>query len=87
MGLDKELYRQAYQAFREWSKAYERVRAREHLSPAELWQRYVALVEFCWRLCPQPSAHQRSEKIAALNRYYERVQRLEHWRQAHGDAA
>lgn len=76
-GLDKALYREAYRSLREWSEAAERARPREPLSPAELWQRYVALVEFSWRLCPEPSARQRREKMAALNRYYERVQKLE----------
>ena len=87
MKLDGELYRRTYQALREWSAAAEQARASRQLSPAELWQQYVALVEFCLRLCPGPSAHQRREKTAALNLYYERLRKLEQWRQKRGGTA
>ncbi len=84
MKLDRELYRKAYEAYREWSEAADRARPREPLSSAEAWERYAALVAFCWRLCPQPSERQRREKMEALNRYYARVQRLEEWRRRVG---
>lgn len=84
MQLDRNLYRQAYRSLREWGEAAERTRPREQVSLAEAWQRYVALVEFCWRLSPQPGEHQRREKIEALNRYYARVQKLEEWRRRNG---
>jgi hypothetical protein len=83
MQLDKNLYRQAYEEYREWNaaEAAERARSAGRLSPAEAWRRYVDLVEFCWRLAPEPGAHQRREKAAALDRYYSAVQRLEERRQ------
>jgi hypothetical protein len=86
MKLDKALYRQAYESLRQWQEAKDAERARESalLSPAEGWRRYVELVEFCWHLCPEQSPHERQEKLEALNRYYERVQKLEAWRQSRG---
>ncbi|MCX7855241.1 MAG: hypothetical protein N2556_04555 [Anaerolineae bacterium] len=82
--LDKELYRQAYEQYRRWNEAEEAERAHDarRLSPQEAWRRYVELVEFCWKLCPQRSETERQEKLAALERYYESVQRLEEWRRA-----
>lgn len=79
MALDKALYRQAYRAYREWNEAEAVARARDagQLTPSEAWRRYVTLVEFCWRLSPEPSQHQRQEKLAALDRYYAAVKRLE----------
>jgi len=87
--LDKNLYRQAYAAYREWNaaEAAERARGVGRLSSAEAWRQYADLVEFCWRLAPEPSAHQRREKLAALDRYYEAVRRLEARGQTHGTPA
>jgi len=87
--LDRELYRQAYAQYREWNKAElaECARHAGWLSPAEAWRRYVALVEFCWRLAPQQSQRQRERKLAYLNQYYARVQQLETWRQKRGKIA
>lgn len=89
MQLDTNLYRQAYAAYREWNAAETAERARDagRLSPSEAWRQYADLVEFCWRLAPEPSAHQRREKLAALDRYYEAVRRLEAQRQPHGKTA
>ncbi len=89
MLLDKDLYRRAYESYREWNdvEAAERARSAGRLSAAEAWRQYVDLVEFCWRLAPEPSVHQRREKLAAIDRYYDAVQRLEERRQAHGKTA
>ena len=89
MTLDKMLYQQAYRSYRQWNEAEAAGRARDAatLTSAEAWRRYVALVEFCWRLSPQPSQHQRDEKLAALDRYYAAVQRLEEQRRARGTPA
>ncbi|MGB9775692.1 MAG: hypothetical protein ACPL7C_03955 [Anaerolineae bacterium] len=85
--LDPMLYRQAYEQYRRWNEAEERDRARHagRLSPEAAWRQYVELVEFCWKLCPQPSEAQRREKLAALERYYESVRRMEAWRRARGE--
>jgi len=84
--LDKELYRQAYERYRQWNEAemIERARNAGKLMPAEAWRQYVALVEFCWKLCPQQSERQREQKLADVARYYERVKKLEAWRRARG---
>jgi len=89
MLMDNDLYRRAYESYREWNdvQAAERARSAGRLSAAETWRQYVDLVEFCWRLSPEPSAHQRREKLAAVDRYYEAVRRLEEWRQTHGKTA
>lgn len=86
MSLDKNLYRQAYQQYQDMEAHEQRNRRsqQERLSPLKAWQQYVDLVEFCWKLCPSQSKYQRHEKLAALDRYYERVQKLEAWRKAHG---
>lgn len=89
VSLDKELYRKAYEQYREWNEAelVERVRNAGQLSPSEAWQQYVGLIEFCWRLSPEQSAAQRAQKLADLERYYERVKQMEAWRRARGKAA
>lgn len=89
MAIDKTLYRAAYEQYRQWNEAEELERARNagQLSPAEAWRRYVALVEFCWRLATEQSEQQRSQRLADWDRYYERVQRLETWRRARGQTA
>jgi hypothetical protein len=38
-------------------------------------------------LAPEPSIHQRREKLAAIDRYYDAVQRLEERRRTRGKAA
>ena len=89
MQLDNDIYRQAYAAYREWNaaEAVERARGAGRLSAAEAWRQYADLVEFCWRLSPEPSAHQRRQKLAAIDRYYDAVRLLEERRQAHGKTA
>lgn len=89
MQLDNDLYRQAYAAYREWNAAEAAARAHDvgQLSAAEAWRQYADLVEFCWRLAPEPSVYQRREKLAALDRYYEAVHRLEERRRIHGTTA
>jgi hypothetical protein len=89
MKLDKDLYRQAYEQYRQWNEAElaERVRNAGKLSPQEAWRQYVALVEFCWKMCPQQSEWQHKQKLADLDRYYAAVRKLEAWRRARGKTA
>jgi len=86
MKLDKELYRKAYELHQQSSdaKLVERARLHSELSSAEAFRQYVDLVEFVWKLCPEPSAWQREEKLESINRYHAAVQRLEAWRRKHG---
>ena len=60
------------------------VQPQQSLSPTARWRRYVELVEFGQRLHPTQSAWQRAQKVTALELYYERLQQLEAWRNAHG---
>jgi hypothetical protein len=86
MTIDRELYAKAYQAYRRAQDAEREQRARRagRLSSHDAWRQYADLVEFCWRLAPQQSPHERHEHLAAWDRYYEAVQRLETWRSSHG---
>ncbi len=86
MKLDRELYRQAYERYRQWNEAElaERVRNAGKLTPQQGWAQYLALAEFAWECCPRPGEWQRRQKLADLAYYYERVQQLEAWRRAHG---
>jgi hypothetical protein len=87
--IDATLYRQAYEQYRQWNEAElaDRVRNAGKLSPQEAWRQYVALVEFCWKMCPQQSEWQRKQKLADLDRYYAAVRKLEAWRRARGKTA
>ncbi len=89
MKLDKELYRKAYALHQQSSEAklVERARLHQELSPAEAFKQYADLMALVWRLCPEPSAWQREEKLESLDRYYSAVQRLEAWRRSRGKAA
>ena len=89
MTLDKMLYQQAYRSYRQWNEAEANARAHDAavLTSVEAWRRYVALVEFCWRLSPEPSQHQREEKLEALDRYCVAVERLEERRRLRGTSA
>lgn len=86
MMLDKDLYRQAYAQLQSWSEAAEteRLLATARLSPAERWRQFQTLVAFSRGIQPELSAYERSEKQAAVDRYYEAVRRLETWRLQHG---
>jgi len=89
MSLDPKIIREAQAAYRQWNEAElrERLYAADKLSTQETWRQYVALVEFCWKLAPQQSEQQRTQKAAALAQYYDRIQKLEAWRQLHGKRA
>lgn len=89
MALDKDLYRQAYEQYRQWNVAElkDRLYQAGKRPPGEGWQKYRALVEFSWQLCPTQSEWQVREKRNSLDEYYRRVQKLEEWRRAHGKTA
>lgn len=86
--IDPELYRRANEEYRQWNllEIEARRKKNERLPAAQAWQRYVDLVEFCWRLHPEQSDWQRAQKLAALDRYYIHLQRLEAWRKTSGKA-
>lgn len=86
MKLDEELYRRARQLYSEWNQVelQERVRNAGKLTPQQGWRHYVGLWEFCMKIAPQPSQQQRQQRIADLELYYQRMQKIEAWRQEHG---
>jgi hypothetical protein len=86
MAIDKELYRKAYAALREWSEAerIERIRDARRLTPQERWAQFVDLFHFGWQAGLRPSDRYRARKLADVNRYYERIQAFETRRHARG---
>ncbi len=82
MAIDKELYRQAFEYYRQWNEAelIERARNAGKLSPQELWQQYVDLWEFCVNLAPEPSSLQQKLRHQELEDYYDKIQKFEAWR-------
>jgi ABC-type branched-subunit amino acid transport system substrate-binding protein len=89
MPLDPKIIREAQAAYRQWNEAElrERLHAADKPSTQETWRQYVALVEFCWKLAPEPSEWQHAQKQEALAQYYERIQKFEAWRQLRGKRA
>lgn len=83
--IDKELYRQAYAEMQRWSESAEkeRLQAAAQLTPEERWRQFQTLVAFSRNIQPVPSAYERAEKLAAVDRYYEAVRRLQEWKSQH----
>ncbi len=86
MSIDKALYRQAQEWYHQSNLAEQKERweSAGKLSSLEAWKQYVDLWEFGWRTHVQPSQHQIQQKLEALERYYERVAKLEAWRRSRG---
>lgn len=84
MPIDKKLYREAYEQYRQWNEAelVERARNAGRFSTHELWQRYLALIDFGLSLAPHPTASQSKQKLEHFARYYENIQKLESWRRS-----
>ena len=89
MAIDKSLYRQAQEWYRQWNAAEREARWEEagKLSPQEAWKQYVGLWEFTMKLAPEISERQRRRTLVAWDEYYARVRKLESWRRAHGKRA
>ena len=89
MMIDKQLYRNAYEQYRNWNNVREQEQKQNamRISPLESWQQYTALVEFCWQLSPSHNHWEREQKLESLERYYSRIQQLEAWRKEHAKAA
>lgn len=87
--LDKELYRHAYQLYRQWNEAelMERVKNAGNRPPQQAWQEYIALWEFCLRLASEPGYQQRRKRLQEWDEYYARIHKLEAWRHNRGKTA
>jgi len=86
MQLDNDLYRQARQLYQELNQAelLARIHNAGELSAQQAWKQYAGLWELCIKLAPQPSQNQRLVRAADIERYYQRMQKIELWRQVHG---
>lgn len=86
MPLDPKIIREAQAAYRQWNEdeLRDRLHAVNKPSAQDAWRQYVALVEFCWKLAPEQSEWQQTQKQEILLRQYERMQRFEAWRQQRG---
>ena len=87
--IDKTAWQATLAQYRAWNDAVwqEKVRNAGQKSPAQKWREFLDLMEFGMQIKPRPSAHEQRQKIAMLNRYYERIQRFETWREQHGNAS
>ena len=86
MKIDAELYRKAYELYRQWNEA-ERVERRRNagrLTPQQAWEQYADLWEFGWQMGLQPSQRQRERKLKDLGDYYTKLQNFEEWRKRSG---
>lgn len=86
---DRELYREVYGYWRARSQADEEAKlmSAARLSSEERWRQFQDLIEFSRSVQPVQSAHERGQKLVALERYYAAVRRLEARRQEHGRPA
>lgn len=85
MAIDRELYRQAYEGYRQWNEAelIERARNANKLTPQQAWRQYAELWEFIVKISPEISAAQRRLRLADLEEYLSKIQKLESWRRSH----
>ncbi len=86
MSIDKDLYRQAREWYRQMNDAEltERVRNAGKLSSQENYQLFVDLWEFAKKSKMPVGQWQIQEKIDSLERYYSRLKKMEAWREKHG---
>jgi hypothetical protein len=86
MSIDKVMYQQAREWYRQMNEAERKAHWEEagKLSSQEAWKQYVDLWEFGWRTNVQPSQHQVQQKVESLERYYDRLAKLEAWRRLRG---
>ena len=84
--IDKELYREAFEQYRQWNEAELRQRMRNagQRTPQQSWEAYLSLWNFCQKLGAKASPYQQRQKLEALELYYSRVQKMEAWRKARG---
>jgi len=88
MLIDKELYQNAYAQYQRWNaEKTARRHYEEQRQSRPAWKKYIDLVEFCWRLSPQQSIKQRTQKLAALDQYYANIQQFEKLRKANAKSA
>lgn len=86
MMIDAKAYREALEAYRQWNEAELIARAREapDRDARTGWKEFNDLWAFARLTGVKQSSLQRRQKLEAIDRYYERVKKLEAWRQSRG---
>ena len=71
--------------YRTWNEAefFDNIRNAGKKPLSQKWQEFLSMMEFGCMLKPKPSQHEHRQKVAMLNRYYERMQRFEAQRGTH----
>jgi len=84
--IDKDLYRKAFDEYRQWneSELRERIRNAGKRTPQEGWEIYLSLWRFSQKMGFEVSEYQRRQKLEALELSYSRVQKMEAWRKTRG---
>jgi hypothetical protein len=88
MPLDPKIIREAQAVYRQWNEAElrDRLLTAPDRPPDEAWQQFLALWEFAWQSNLKASKTQQRQKAVELERYYERILKLEAWRKRRGSA-
>lgn len=86
MKIDAQLYRRALEEYRQWNEAELKARVQDaaNRDPDVGWQEFNDLWVFARAMGVEQSLIQRQHKLEALQLYYERLKRLEAWRQTRG---
>jgi hypothetical protein len=86
MSLDKELYRQAREWYRQINdvELTERVLQSGQMNPQESFNIYANLWSLAMELSTSDGEKLRELRYIELGKYYDRVKKLEEWRMAHG---
>lgn len=87
--IDKELYKQAQEYYRQWNeeKLRHRINEERQLSPEDAWRRFAGLWEFARKLAPPRTELQDQQWLADWEDYFAKVRKLEAWRRARGKEA
>jgi DNA-binding FadR family transcriptional regulator len=82
MMIDGKLYREAYELMRQWNEAELKARTTrvDRRTPAERWQQYRSLWNFCAQLSSPRSQMSLRRHYEDWAHYYSQMQRFEAWR-------
>lgn len=81
--VDKTVYQEVLRQYSAWNRSELKRKIQEAgtKSSNQKWQEYLAIMEFGMMIKPHPSKHEERQKMEILNRYYQRIQQFEKWRQ------
>jgi hypothetical protein len=83
MSINANLYREAFEYYRQWNEAELKAQARQagQMSPEERWEQYKALWQFCAQLAGPPSENYLKHQFGQWADYYEKIHQFETWKQ------